>query len=42
MRRSLAAMILAFVMALIGIVLTIGGIYLVSLGGSAYYVSPES
>ena len=38
MRRSWAAMIVAFVMALIGIVLTVGGIWLVSLGGSPYYV----
>ena len=38
MRRSWAAMILAFVMALIGIVLTVGGAWLVSLGGSPYYV----
>lgn len=38
MRRSLAATIVALLMALIGIVLAIGGIWLVSLGGSAYYV----
>src|SRR3954468_16180713 len=38
MRRSWAATILAFVMALIGIVLTLGGAWLVSLGGSPYYV----
>src|SRR3954449_5893092 len=38
MRRSWAATILAFVMALIGIVLTLGGAWLVSLDGSPYYV----
>ena len=38
MRRSWAATILAFVMALIEIVLTLGGAWLVSLGGSPYYV----
>jgi quinoprotein glucose dehydrogenase len=37
MRRSWAATILAFVMALIGIVLTVGGVWLVGLGGSPYY-----
>jgi quinoprotein glucose dehydrogenase len=37
MKRSWAATILAFVMALIGIVLTIGGAWLASLGGSIYY-----
>lgn len=37
MKRSWAAMILALVMALIGIVLTIGGAWLASLGGSIYY-----
>jgi len=38
MRAGWAATILAFVMAIIGIVLTIGGIWLVSLGGSIYYL----
>lgn len=38
MQHKWAAVILALVMALIGIVLTIGGAYLVSLGGSPYYV----
>ena len=38
MKRSWAATILAFVMALIGIVLAIGGAWLVSLGGSVYYL----
>ena len=38
MQRKWAAAILALVIALIGIVLTIGGAYLVSLGGSPYYV----
>ena len=37
MKRSWPATILAFVMALIGIVLTIGGAWLASLGGSLYY-----
>src|SRR5690242_15547803 len=38
MKRSWAAVILAFVMALIGITLTIGGGLLLSLGGSPYYL----
>jgi len=38
MRRSWTATILAFLMALIGIVLTIGGVWLASLGGSLYYL----
>src|SRR5690348_6290373 len=38
MRGGWAATILALVMALIGIVLTIGGIWLLALGGSPYYV----
>ena len=38
MIRSLVATILAFVMALIGIVLTIGGAWLLILGGSLYYL----
>ena len=38
MRGSWAARILAFVMAVIGIVLTIGGAWLVALGGSIYYL----
>ena len=38
MIRSLVATILAFVMALIGIVLAIGGAWLLILGGSPYYL----
>lgn len=38
MRASWAAIILAIVMAIIGIVLTAGGIWLVALGGSVYYL----
>ena len=38
MKRSWPATILAFVMALIGIVLTIGGAWLLILGGSPYYL----
>ena len=38
MRGGWAAIILAFVMALIGIVLTVGGAWLLILGGSPYYV----
>lgn len=38
MTRSWSAIILAFVMALIGVILTAGGILLASLGGSLYYV----
>ena len=37
MKRSWPAMIVAFVLALIGIVLAIGGGWLVVLGGSIYY-----
>ena len=37
MKRSWPAMIVAFVLALIGVVLTIGGGWLVALGGSIYY-----
>jgi quinoprotein glucose dehydrogenase len=38
MRAGVAAIILAIVMAIIGIVLTIGGIWLAVLGGSIYYL----
>ena len=38
MQRKWTATILALVMALIGIVLAVGGAYLVFLGGSPYYV----
>ena len=38
MRAGWAATILALVMALIGIVLTIGGVWLAALGGSIYYL----
>ena len=38
MRAGLAAIILAILMAIIGIVLTIGGVWLASLGGSIYYL----
>ena len=38
MKRSWPATILAFVMALIGIVLAVGGAWLLVLGGSPYYV----
>ena len=38
MKRSWPATILAFVMALIGIVLAIGGAWLLILGGSPYYL----
>ena len=38
MKRSWAATILAVVMAAIGIVLTAGGVWLLSLGGSPYYL----
>src|SRR5437763_6807078 len=38
MKRSWAATILAFVMALIGIILTLGGAWLLLLGGSPYYL----
>ena len=38
MRAGIAAIILAIVMAIIGIVLTIGGIWLAVLGGSIYYL----
>src|SRR5690348_928534 len=38
MRAGWAATILALVMAIIGVVLTIGGIWLVALGGSIYYL----
>jgi len=37
MRRSWSAIILAVILGLIGIILTIGGAWLLSLGGSAYY-----
>src|SRR5690242_7097129 len=38
MRAGWAAVILAIVMAIIGIVLTIGGVWLAVLGGSIYYL----
>lgn len=38
MRRSWSAVILAIVMALIGLTLTIGGAWLAALGGSLYYL----
>src|SRR4029079_7814122 len=38
MRAGWAATILAFVMAIIGIVLTVGGAWLLMLGGSIYYL----
>ena len=38
MKRSWAATILAFFMAMIGIVLAIGGAWLLILGGSPYYL----
>ena len=38
MKRNIPATILALVLGLIGIVLTIGGVWLVALGGSPYYV----
>src|SRR5690349_22613140 len=38
MRAGWAATLLSFVMALIGIVLTVGGVWLVGLGGSPYYL----
>src|SRR6478736_4374230 len=38
MRRSWSAIILAFILGLIGIVLTLGGAWLLTLGGSPYYV----
>jgi quinoprotein glucose dehydrogenase len=38
MRASWAAIILAILMAIIGIALTIGGLWLVALGGSVYYL----
>jgi quinoprotein glucose dehydrogenase len=38
MRAGWAAIILAIVMAIIGIVLTIGGVWLAVLGGSIYYL----
>ena len=38
MRRSWSALILAILLALIGLILTLGGAWLLSLGGSAYYV----
>jgi len=38
MRAGIAAIILAIIMAIIGIVLTIGGIWLAVLGGSLYYL----
>jgi len=38
MKRSWAAVALSVVMALIGIVLTVGGAWLASLGGSLYYL----
>ena len=37
MRRSWSAIILAVILGLIGVVLIIGGAWLLSLGGSAYY-----
>jgi quinoprotein glucose dehydrogenase len=39
-RRSIAAMIVGAVIGLIGLVLAIGGAWLVMLGGSLYYLSP--
>jgi len=38
MKRSISGIILAGIMALIGIVLTIGGAWLLALGGSPYYL----
>jgi quinoprotein glucose dehydrogenase len=38
MRRSWAAIILAIVMVVIGLTLTLGGAWLMSLGGSPYYL----
>jgi quinoprotein glucose dehydrogenase len=38
MRAGAAAIILAIIMAIIGIILTIGGIWLAVLGGSIYYL----
>jgi quinoprotein glucose dehydrogenase len=38
LKRSISAAILAFIIALIGIVLAIGGAWLLFLGGSAYYL----
>ena len=38
MKRNIPATILALVLGLIGIVLTIGGAWLVALGGSPYYL----
>ena len=38
MKAGWAAIALAFVMAIIGIVLTVGGIWLAALGGSPYYL----
>ena len=38
MKAGWAATALAFVMAIIGIVLTVGGIWLAVLGGSLYYL----
>jgi len=38
MRAGIGAILLAIVMALIGIVLTVGGAWLVALGGSIYYL----
>jgi len=38
MKRSISGIILAGIMALIGIVLTVGGAWLLALGGSPYYL----
>jgi quinoprotein glucose dehydrogenase len=38
MKRNWAATIVALLLALIGIVLTAGGAWLVGLGGSPYYL----
>src|SRR5690242_19056546 len=38
MRAGWAATLLAILMAVIGIILTVGGIWLVALGGSVYYL----
>ncbi|HWC55881.1 MAG TPA: membrane-bound PQQ-dependent dehydrogenase, glucose/quinate/shikimate family, partial [Sphingomicrobium sp.] len=38
MRAGIGAILLAIVMAIIGIVLTVGGVWLAALGGSIYYL----
>ena len=38
MKRSWSAIFLAIVMALIGLILTVGGAWLLGLGGSPYYL----